>query len=73
MASFSPLNHRDFNARIERYNMTDKRCEYMQVASYAHIARHPLARSPIRRQLLPDEFQLAGNGLFTITDCPVFV
>ena len=72
MATFAPIDHRDYNARIEQYNTIDKRWDFIQLASYARIRRHPYARSPMRRQLTPTDFEPAGDGLFTIKDCRVF-
>ena len=70
MATFNPVNYRDFRSRVEQYDEATGRFEFKQLASYARIARHPLARSPMRRQLCPDDFKPAGNGLFTIGDRP---
>ena len=66
MATFNPINYRDFRSRVEQYDEATGRYEFRQLASYARIARHPLARSPMRGPpIIPNEpvlqkFQILG-------------
>ena len=72
MATFTALNPRDFRSRREDFSETDNRCDFIQLACHARTARHPLAREPVRRFLLPDEIIPNEAGGYCIHDGPAY-